>query len=338
MATTANQGSAEPSETMASQWTDTTIRNLALPEQGSRKLFDPALPGFGLRLTARSRTFIVQHGQARTVTTLGTYPQISLKEARKLAIPILGRPSNKKRAMGKNELVVAFLEHCQTTLRPSTVRRYALSLKNRAPVTSHDVAAFKAMYNWGLRMEYVDRNPYHLRHATYQQRDRVLTDDEVSMLWRYEDRPFTDIVRLLILTGQRRAQFGNFQSAWVHDDCIHFPSSIMKSKRPHIIPLTPWARSHIDQLAPFNGWGKSKARLDQATGVYDWRLHDARRYVATTMAKLGVPLHVTEQLLDHRSTVKGVAAIYNRHTFLPEMKDALLKYETHLATILAPGQ
>jgi len=316
-------------------WTDVEIRNLPLPSVGSKKLFDPSLPGFGLRLTARSRTFIVQHGKERSVTTIGKYPEISLREARKLAIGVLSHPTPKKRATSRTELQTAFLEHCQATLRPSTVRRYILCLSKREPDTSHDVAAFKAMYNWGQRIGLTDTNPYQHRQATYGSRDRVLTDDEIARIWQHERPPFSNIIKLLLLTGQRRGQFQSFNQQWVQGDELHFPASIMKSKRPHIIPLSTWSKQYVSDITQFNGWGKSKARLDQESGVSDWVIHDLRRYFSSTMARLGVALHITEHLLDHRSSTSGVQAVYMRYGFLPEMRQALALYEQHIQTVTA---
>lgn len=49
------------------------------------------------------------------------------------------------------------------------------------------------------------------------------------------------------------------------------------------------------------------------------------------MARLGVPIHVTEKLLNHISgTVSGVDAVYNRYTYLPEMHLAIAAHESHL--------
>jgi len=39
-----------------------------------------------------------------------------------------------------------------------------------------------------------------------------------------------------------------------------------------------------------------------------------------------VPLHITELILDHRTQLTGVAAIYNRYSYLDEMRDALRQY------------
>ena len=39
-------------------------------------------------------------------------------------------------------------------------------------------------------------------------------------------------------------------------------------------------------------------------------------------------------ILNHKSgTVSGVAAIYNRHTYMPEMREAMAAYENHLAEL-----
>jgi len=44
---------------------------------------------------------------------------------------------------------------------------------------------------------------------------------------------------------------------------------------------------------------------------------------------------VTERILDHRSgTISGVAAIYNRYTYMPEMHEALERHAKHVAQIV----
>ncbi|HHS93899.1 MAG TPA: hypothetical protein ENK63_00945 [Rhodobacterales bacterium] len=164
-------------------------------------------------------------------------------------------------------------------------------------------------------------------------RDRLLSDDEIAAIWHTDQRPYSDIVKLLILTGQRRNQIWRYNPAWKDDDVLTFPSDVMKSKRPHTIPITGYGDLLPSQPFIFNGWSKSKARMDRRSGVSDWVLHDLRRYFSSTMARLRVPLHVTEQIIDHRSQVSGVAAIYNRYTFLEEMREALFAYESHLAMI-----
>jgi hypothetical protein len=56
-----------------------------------------------------------------------------------------------------------------------------------------------------------------------------------------------------------------------------------------------------------------------------------RRTCATNLAALGVPVHVTEKLLNHISgTTSGIVAVYKRHTYLNEMREAIEAWEKFL--------
>jgi integrase len=93
-----------------------------------------------------------------------------------------------------------------------------------------------------------------------------------------------------------------------------------------------------DGQKPFQGYSKAKARLDRLAGVSDWTLHDLRRTVVSGMARLGVAPHVADKVLNHQSgTISGVAAVYQRHEFLAERKEALDRWANHLE-VLAQGQ
>lgn len=327
------------------QLTELQIKRLPYPATGSQKHFDPSTPGFGVRCSAKSKSFFVMYGKERRLKTLGKYPQISLKEAREAAKAILLAKPQKTRTTRLPELVTAFLEDCEARLRSNTTRRYRSILKHAPDIpiteahkslakTSHEVMTYKIMFNWACRMELADKNPFHFAKATINHRQRVLSDEEIRLIWNFEDPPFTEIVKLLILTGQRRNQMANIETSWIEDDTINFPSLIMKSKRSHTIPFNLLTAQHLKPLR-FNGWGKSKQRLDTATGVTDWVLHDLRRYYSTTMAKLGVPLHITEHLLDHRTSTSGVQSVYMRYGFLPEMRKAVSIFEQHIAKIIS---
>ncbi len=67
----------------------------------------------------------------------------------------------------------------------------------------------------------------------------------------------------------------------------------------------------------------------------DWRLHDLRRTCVSGMARLGIPPHVADKILNHQAgTITGVAAVYQRHDFLAERKDALEQWGAHVRKIL----
>ena len=86
---------------------------------------------------------------------------------------------------------------------------------------------------------------------------------------------------------------------------------------------------------PFSGFSKSKKRLDELSGVSEWRLHDIRRTVTSGMAQLGIRPHIADKILNHQSgTISGVAAVYQRHEFLEERKTALNAWGNYVQSLL----
>jgi integrase len=150
--------------------------------------------------------------------------------------------------------------------------------------------------------------------------------------------PYGTIVKLLILTGQRRGEIAGLRRSWITDDAITFPQGFTKNRREHRIPISPLteeiiaripgvtdllfpARGTEKKVLPFNGWSKSKTEFDAPLGIPEWTLHDLRRTYSSNLAKLGVPIHVTERLLNHvTGIISGIAAVYNRHSYWEEMR------------------
>lgn len=324
--------------------TDLAIRKLPIPERGQKTYFEGE--GFGIRISqGGTRTFVQMYGKDRRLKSLGRYPDISLREARKAAKVIQATPEHKKRSERTTEAVSVFLADCENRLRPATVANYRTYLeriedKKLSEVTreevsysDHSTMAAKVFFNWCIREGLTEHNPVQHTKITPNHRSRFLSDEEIQALWRYEAPPFTDYLKLLLLTGQRRSQFSNFA---IRGDTLFFPKEVMKGKADHTIPLLPLARSYAEKLQPFNGWSKCKARADKQLQFSPWVIHDLRRTFSTVMASLRVPLHVTEKILDHRSgQVSGVAAIYNRHDFIEEAREALALYEQHIQTLTA---
>ena len=80
-----------------------------------------------------------------------------------------------------------------------------------------------------------------------------------------------------------------------------------------------------------SGFSKWKRQLDQASGVKHWRLHDVRRTVSTGLARLEVPPHVIERVLNHTTgTFGGVAGTYNRFAYESEKRAALSVWAEHI--------
>ena len=331
---------------MRIKFTDLAIRSLPFADTKQVKYTDESLAGFGLIVGKRSKSFSVMYGKERTVKIIGKYPQISLSDARKEAKRLLVQTPDKNAAMRLVEAVSAYLDECEGKNRPNTVReyrRYLTTLTDRKlsevkktdidTSNAHMVMAWRVFFNWCLRSELVDKNPFAYIPTQYNKRSRILSDDELKSLWHYEHGVFSDIVKLLILTGQRRTQYGAFDPAWLSDGTITFPATIMKSKREHQIPVSDLAIQYIPTTT-FSGWSKAKKRIDTHTGVSNWTLHDLRRTFSTIHARIGTPVHVTEAYLDHSSgTISGVAAVYNRYNYLAEMKQACIVFDDEIRRI-----
>jgi len=232
-------------------------------------------------------------------------------------------------------------------------------IKDRPSEQRHALVALKVFLNWAVRDEHLDANPIaSLQPATRQRsRERVLQPEELTEIFKKAGKrhwPYGAIVQLLILTGQRRSEIGALQWSWIDRDkrLITYPAEFTKNRRTHVLPYGEKTAAIINNLPEhvdsdfvfpggkpnakhFNGWSKSKRSFDTTLeGVDPYVLHDLRRTYSSTLAQLGTPIHVTEKLLNHVSgTISGVAAIYNRHSYLDEMRGAVEAFEKYLSEV-----
>jgi integrase len=230
------------------------------------------------------------------------------------------------------------------------------TLQQTPSEAEHAFRALRTFFRFCVKRKYVHASPVADLPPPPKgpERDRVLTDKELAKVWKKAESigyPYGTIVQLLILCGQRTGETAAFQWSWIDDESINLPASITKNRRPSRIPYGPLtrqvlatipkkkgatllfpARGHTDRA--FQGFGVSKLVLDEC-GVEDYTHHDLRRTYSTNMARLKVPIHVTEKLLNHSTGVlQGVARIYNRHTYWEEMVEAVENYEAWLGGIL----
>jgi integrase len=206
--------------------------------------------------------------------------------------------------------------------------------------------ALSTMFNWAIREGYdLVANPVTGTNRTkgIPSRTRVLSNEELRSVWRAcRDNSFGRVVRLLILTGQRRNEVAHMTWDEVVGDVWTIPASRTKNKRTHVVPLSPLALSLLPshgadspQVRIFKAveWTKWKASLD--VSIPHWTLHDLRRTAATGMADLGVLPHIVEAVLNHVSGHKsGVAGIYNRARYADEVRDALTRWSVHVAALV----
>jgi len=228
-----------------------------------------------------------------------------------------------------------------------------------APVMANRVlTVIKKLFVWVVARDLLETNPTAGVQAPGREvaRDRVLTDAEVKAVWQACEvigYPFGPLFRLLLLTGQRRDEVARIAWPDIADDTWTLPREITKSDRLHLVPLSALAVETIEAVPrlegcdllfpsrngsdrPVSGFSRAKRQLDAESGVGDWRLHDLRRTVASGLARMRTPPHVVEAVLNHRSgTISGVAAVYNRYSYLDEKCASLNAWAGHVQGLAA---
>lgn len=365
--------------------TDLAVRNAA-PRSVQYTLWD-GVSGFGLRVSpGGTKTWTVVYGRDRRRVTVGRFPLLDLKTARKAAQKLLaevtlgqGRPAE---TVMLEELIELFFKvRCTPpNNKPSTIAEYRrIFNRHLTPLFNHklndvthakidriidDLAstpmeanhafvAFRMLFRFARQRRLINFDPLEGMSLPYspRSRDRVLTDDELRKVWDAAQAfpfPFGSIVILLILTGQRVGEVSGLKWSWIddHEKTITLPSEITKNSAQHTFPYGEMARAIFDQTprmteflfpslggtAAYVGYNKAKGRFDEVCPLPHWTLHDLRRTFSTIHARIGTPPHVTETLLNHKTGTRSpIQRIYDRHTYIPEMKLAIECYERHLA-------
>ncbi|MEY9328268.1 tyrosine-type recombinase/integrase [Sinorhizobium fredii] len=238
-------------------------------------------------------------------------------------------------------------------------------------------AILSKFFNWAVDRDIVDASPVPKGSTAKQgaSRERVLTDEEIRLVWLACGKvgwPFGDLVKLLLLTAQRRnevahAAMREFELG-ANNQLWTIPPERSKNGKEHLVPLSAFALQVIAGFpkvgdtyllsttgeTPISGFSRAKAAIDaemlkiakeeaalrgmaaEDVNLEPWTLHDLRRTAASGMARLGVPIHVVEAVLNHQSgTIKGVAKIYNRYQYVDEKRQALTDWAELVRAVAA---
>ena len=309
----------------------------------------------------------------------------------------LARAAAAKHSVTLGEIVPKYLKARESELRPKShfeatryldrawqplhtlpidaiTRQNVVGIVDALETNSGKVAADRArmalsgLFGWAIDRGYLETNPTLNVRARAQGggRKRVLSEAELVEVWNAcLDDDHGRIARLLILTGQRRAEIGDL--AWSEMPAgkrqIELPEHRTKNGRAHIIPLSDEALTLLPVQSEsrdfvfgigaggFGGWSKAKAELDarimaarKKAGAKDampaWVLHDLRRSFVTHASERGFAQpHVVEAIVNHVSGAKaGVAGVYNRASYLAEKRQALELWGAHVAALVSGGE
>ncbi|WP_245639403.1 site-specific integrase [Rubellimicrobium mesophilum] len=158
---------------------------------------------------------------------------------------------------------------------------------------------------------------------------------------------------MLLLTGQRLREVAQMTEGELRPGHVwHLAAARTKNKRVHDVPLSGAAVTMLARMeriagqpgylftttgtTPVSGFAKARDQLARAMAeigaqergqpvqIPKWTFHDLRRTAATGLARLGTPVRVTEAVLNHVSgTGGGIVAVYQRHDFADEKRQAL---------------
>jgi integrase len=215
------------------------------------------------------------------------------------------------------------------------------------PVARNRVrSSLSSLFTFAIREGLCDSNPITGTGLANEggSRDRVLTETELTTVLRaLDDGPFSEIIRMLVLTGMRRSEVGGLR--WDEIDfsrnLIVLPAARVKNKRQFELPISSQVRSILERQqrreghvfgtgkGGYSNWSEGKAKLDsRLNGMAEWHLHDLRRSAASLMAdRLNVLPHICEAILNHYSGFRaGVAGIYQRQRYIDQMRLALQQW------------
>ena len=237
----------------------------------------------------------------------------------------------------------------------ANVRKMIAEIEAEYPVAANRVLArVRAIYNWALENDLATADPTRgIKKPTKEKPvSRILCDDELAKIWTAATSlsyPAREYIRFLILSGQRRDDVRGMRrdeldmrmGNWV------IPAERYKSGRPHLIPLTDGmkellkvtpAKGFVFSLTggekPYGNLVKPKRKLDKASGVKGWTLHDIRRTVRTGLSRLGVRPDVAERVIGH-SVGGKLGETYDLYSYRKEKLEALELWEAHVLKVAA---
>jgi integrase len=183
-------------------------------------------------------------------------------------------------------------------------------------------------------------------------RDRILSDDEIMAVWNATGTfpgAYGHLVRFLLLTATRREEASRMtRSEFVNGDDWIIPAARMKNKLEHVIPLSAAAKVIVRSMPrmgeyvftlngrrPVNNFDQDKGRLDEASGVTNWRLHDLRRTARSLMSRARVAPDIAERCLAHK--IGGISSVYDRYAYYDEKKPAFESLAALVERIVNPA-
>ncbi|MCH4546814.1 tyrosine-type recombinase/integrase [Rhizobium changzhiense] len=294
---------------------------------------------------------------------------------------------NERKRLFDKDFRPKFGKRTMKSIKRQEIVAHLDEVAERAPIVANRLLSLlRKFFNWAVQRDIIDTSPMEKKidkPSEETTRDRILTDDEIKLLWRASGKlgyPFGPMVRLLLLTAQRRSEVSGARWREMelagNDQHWIIPPERAKNRKEHFVALAAETLREIEALPKIrpaedeepiflftttgvtkvSGYGRAKKNIDaemlkiareeaEALGqsaakaeFEPWTFHDLRRTAASGMARLGVPVHVVEAVINHRSgSIKGVAAVYNRYDYAEEKRAALIAWADHVKRLTGDG-
>jgi integrase len=224
------------------------------------------------------------------------------------------------------------------------------------PVMANRCLAYvRKMYNWALAKDLVEFNPCAgiPRPGKEQQRERVLSEDEIKEIWKALDKEkpiMAATFRLRFLTAQRGGEVHSMRWSDIDGEWWTIPAEFSKNNLSHRV---------LDEVRKITEEQDKRAKRDRSEWVFpnpkrredhiyecqklaqrvrkeskvDYRAHDFRRTAASMMAGMGIPRFVVGKVLNHVEA--GVTKVYDRYSYDREKQEALNMWGVRLARIVS---
>lgn len=282
------------------------------------------------------------------------------------------RRGNEVEADVRREFVKRFKGRQIKEITKAEMRDIIEAKAKKHPAQARNLLGYaKRFYTWAVDRDIVETSPVQLLRASKligerRTRDRILTDDELRIVWRVAEKtpyPYGPLIRMLILTGQRRSEVAD--AVWSEFDLDKLdpnlrkaaaewiiPASRMKMKKRHLVPITDEMAEELADLPRFrsgphlfsanngvrsvNGFAKAKDRIDELTGpLAHWTFHDLRRTVRTNLSRIPtIDTETRERMIAHAQS--KISQTYDLYDHSPQKRRGFELWGALLHTILNP--
>ncbi len=199
--------------------------------------------------------------------------------------------------------------------------------------------------------------------------ERELSTEEIRELWGRLDEghihPSTvGVIKMMLATGQRLGEI--LRSEWSEFDFVglkwELPASKTKNNRPHVVPLTQFQKSLLEEIRPYSDkrWVFPKRKKSEKDEVEPRNIdsisqavarfcnpgpkskkksftkfvpRDLRRTWKTRTGEIGLSKEIRDRLQNHALTDVS-SQHYDRYDYLPQKRQAMEAWTTWLESVI----